>query len=105
MFSKAKGLILGLLITVTISTSTAKNGEVRFSYDDLPSEAVFPGPWDDYIQAPANKSYIRPIAVKSTEGDVSNAMGLLEGVYWEKKPVLGPGGLMILEFEQNIAGR
>jgi hypothetical protein len=104
MFSKSKGLLLGLLITITISKSTAKNGEVRFSYDDLPSEAVFPGPWDDYIQAPANKSYIRPIAVKSTEGDVSNAIALVDG-NGEKKPALGPSGLMILEFAQNIAGR
>lgn len=105
MFSRSKSLVLGILVAIAISTSTAKNSEVTFSYDDLPSEAVFPGPWDDYIQAPANKSYIRPTGVKFTDGNVSNVLALLDGASGEKKPSLGPGGLMILEFAQNIAGR
>lgn len=99
----AFALILGVIGAVAASSQpTTKAG---FSYDDLPSESVFPGPWDEYIQAPANKTHIRPTGVKHVEGDVSNAEALLDGVHGSQNVVLGPGGLVIFDFGQNIAGR
>jgi len=75
------------------------------SYENLPSKAVFPGPWDANIQAPANKTHIRPKRVWKTEGDVAAADTL---VAWNTKNhslTMGTGGLVTLEFPQNIAGR
>lgn len=103
---------------------------------NLPEEAVFPGVWDRYIQAPANKSFIRPRAIRTIEGDVG---GLGEALLvtrrddgkevevvigddrWDEKgenggqkPITGPrrseltmgrGGLVVFDFEENIAGR
>lgn|SRR4051812_43164502 len=72
----------------------------------LPTEAVFPGPWDEYIQAPANKTHIRPKGVKLTEGNVENASAVLDGTRDTKSGLtLGPGGIVIFDFEQNIGGR
>lgn len=72
----------------------------------LPTEAVFPGPWDEYIQAPADKTHIRPKGVKLTEGNVENASAVLEGAHGtESGLTLGAGGIVIFDFEQNIGGR
>lgn len=72
---------------------------------ELPAEAVFPGPWDKYIQAPANKTHIRPKGVKLTEGNVVNASAVLEGALGSQILNLGPGGIVIFDFQQNIGGR
>jgi hypothetical protein len=75
------------------------------SYEDLPSEAVFPGPWDANIQAPANKTHIRPKRLWKTEGDVAAADVLVARKTKDHSLTMGPGGLVTLEFPQNIAGR
>ncbi|OAF61937.1 hypothetical protein VC83_01396 [Pseudogymnoascus destructans] len=72
---------------------------------ELPAQAVFPGPWDRYIQAPANKTHIRPKGVHLTNGDVVNASAVLEGALGSHHLTLGPGGNVIFDFEQNIGGR
>ncbi|KAL5347633.1 hypothetical protein ACLOAV_007042 [Pseudogymnoascus australis] len=72
---------------------------------ELPPEAVFPGPWDKYIQAPANKTHIRPKGVKLTEGNVVDASAVLEGALGSQILSLGPGGIVIFDFQQNIGGR
>lgn len=75
------------------------------SYEDLPSKAVFPGPWDANIQAPANKTHIKPQRIWNTEGDVAAAEVLVAGESKSRSLTMGPGGLVTLEFPQNIAGR
>jgi hypothetical protein len=75
------------------------------SYEDLPPKAVFPGPWDANIQAPANKSHIRPKKIWKTEGDVTGANALVVGKSKNDGLIIRPGGLVTLEFPQNIAGR
>lgn len=72
---------------------------------ELPTEAVFPGPWNDYIQAPANKTHIRPKGLKLIEGDAQNASAVLGGTNGTESLTLGPGGIVIFDFEQNIGGR
>lgn len=98
---------LAAVWTLQLSTTLAVVSEAGFSYDALPPKAVFPGPWDSYNQAPANKSYIKATSVFSSEGDVSSAEVILDGASSTKKTslVLGPGGIVTLAFEQNIAGR
>jgi hypothetical protein len=92
--------VIYLWLVLSLSLPTATSLEIFDlpgpSYDDLPSEAVFPGPWNDNIQAPANKSYIQPASIWHSEGDTNWKGGNL---------TMGAGGLMTLEFPQNIAGR
>jgi len=75
------------------------------SYEDLPSQSLFPGPWDDLIQAPRDKSYIRPKRIWKQEGDVSIAEAVLESSTGKHSLTIRPGGLVTLEFPQNIGGR
>jgi hypothetical protein len=108
MFSVAmylKALALLLSLQVSKAGSFDQWNLPGPSYENLPSKAVFPGPWDANIQAPANKTHIRPKRVWKTEGDVAAADTL---VAWKTKIhglTMGPGGLVTLEFPQNIAGR
>src|SRR5277367_3338460 len=100
MCFKALALLLSLPLSNALNTDQwSLPGP---SYEDLPPRAVFPGPWDANIQAPANKTYIRPQRIWKTEGDVAAADTL---VSWETKDhslSMGPGGLVTLEFPQNI---
>ena len=70
-----------------------------------PWDPVFPGPWDDYIKAPFNKSHIRPAKLWHAEGSVSLPEAILEWEVGNSSTTLGPGGLVTLEFPENIAGR
>lgn len=72
---------------------------------ELPGEAVFPGKWDEYIQAPVDKSNIRPKGVHLTNGTVANASALLDGTDGTQHLTLGLGGNVIFDFKQNIGGR
>lgn len=67
-------------------------------YESLPLDTIFPGPWERNIKAPANKSEISPARVYNVEGDVKRLKG-------EHAVTLGRGGLVTLEFSENIAGR
>ncbi|KAL9035336.1 MAG: hypothetical protein Q9180_004916 [Flavoplaca navasiana] len=75
------------------------------SHLSLPSKAVFPGPWEGYIKAPANKSYIRPSRTWHVEGPVSGPSAVLDCPESNQPTIIEPGGLVIFEFSENIAGR
>ncbi|KAJ9134654.1 Alpha-l-rhamnosidase a [Pleurostoma richardsiae] len=80
------------------------------NYNSLPDETVFPGPWEQYIKAPANKSYITPARIWKARGNVSDSgfeAALRSG--GEHQPgssiLIGSGGTLTLEFDENISGR
>lgn len=75
------------------------------SHTSLPHHAVFPGPWEEYIKAPRNRSYIRPDKIWHVEGPTLLPEALLGGYDSASSMTLDPGGLVILEFAENIAGR
>ena len=75
-------------------------------YEALPLDTLFPGPWESNIRAPINKSYIEPVKIFNSEGNVIGAESVLQdakptGISW----VIGPGGLITFEFAENIGGR
>ncbi|KAI5862933.1 Six-hairpin glycosidase-like protein [Durotheca rogersii] len=78
-------------------------------YHKLPTDPVFPGPWDQYIKAPANKSFITPARFWKVEGNVTTpSVGLgLRGLEhsYDRGVLIGEGGLLTVEFEENIGGR
>ncbi|KAL7625295.1 hypothetical protein AAE478_004511 [Parahypoxylon ruwenzoriense] len=78
-------------------------------YHNLPVDPVFPGPWDKYIKAPANKSFITPTRFWKVEGNVTtlsiDSGPLTYGHYYGGGILIGEGGLLTLEFRENIAGR
>ncbi|KAI1075879.1 Six-hairpin glycosidase-like protein [Whalleya microplaca] len=78
-------------------------------YHNLPTEPVFSGPWNDYIKAPANKSFITPARFLKVEGNVTTPGGdspLFNTRQNHGSSVLiGEGELLTVEFEENIAGR
>lgn len=75
------------------------------SHTSLPRQAVFPGLWEEYIKAPYDKSRIRPGKLWHTEGSVSSPEAVLNWQESNSSTTLGPGGLITLEFPENIAGR
>lgn len=103
MYFQLTGLFLSVYFyTVDARIATSVSG---LSYDALPPKAIFPGPWDDYIQAPLNKTHIKPKAIWRTQGNVTTADALVEGSNGKSTVMLGPGGFVTLDFTQNIAGR
>ena|ERR1700710_2307615 len=86
------------------STQAINNGP---DYESLPLNTIFPGPWENYIRAPVNKSHIAPVKIFDLEGVVSGAETVLQdadangGIAW----IIGPGGLITFEFAENIAGK
>ncbi|KAL8915509.1 MAG: hypothetical protein Q9171_000074 [Xanthocarpia ochracea] len=78
---------------------------VGISHLSLPRHAVFPGPWEEYIKAPVNKSHIRPSKVWHVEGSVSAPEAVLDWADKNSSTTIDPGGLIIFEFADNIAGR
>lgn len=76
-------------------------------YESLPLKTIFPGPWEDGIRAPVNKSHIVPTKIFNFEGAVSGVESALQnadtgsGQSW----VISVGGLVTFEFAENIAGR
>jgi len=78
--------------------------------DALPDESVFPGPWEQYIKAPANKSFIEPARIWSVKGNVTSSaaagVALREGGHVPGGGIMmGPGGRLTLEFAENVGGR
>ncbi|KAL8776912.1 MAG: hypothetical protein Q9203_002938 [Teloschistes exilis] len=89
------------LATQIASIVPTSNG---ISHTSLPRQALFPGPWEEYIKAPVDKSRIRPRRIFRTNGSVSDSEALLS---WQDSSIstsLSPGGLITLEFAENIAG-
>jgi hypothetical protein len=78
-------------------------------YHHLPDKSVFPGPWDEYIKAPANKSFITPARIYKVDGNVSTSgsgLNLEDGKHVSGSSILvGEGGQLTLEFAENVAGR
>ncbi|KAI1503574.1 Six-hairpin glycosidase-like protein [Biscogniauxia marginata] len=79
-------------------------------YHNLPNETIFSGPWDDYIKAPANKSFITPVRIWNIEGNVTTPTK--DGRWPDASNyhpssgiLIGEGGLITVEFGENIAGR
>ena len=79
--------------------------DLAISHLSLPPRAVFPGPWEGYIKAPANRSYIRPSSIWHVEGPVSGLNAVLDCPDGNQSTTIEPGGLVIFEFSENIAGR
>lgn len=80
-------------------------GRNAVSLNSLPTKTLFPGPWEENIKAPIVKSAIYPIKVWNTEGEASKPEALLEWADKGTSTQLGSGGLISLEFSENIAGR
>ena len=78
---------------------------VGISHLSLPRHAVFPGPWEEYIKAPVKKSHIRPSKIWHVEGSVSAPEAVLDWTGKNSSTTIDPGGLVIFEFADNIAGR
>ena len=75
-------------------------------YENLPRKTIFPGPWEDNIRAPSNKSFIQPSAIFAREGRVSGAESLL--LYAKEKHGswnITTGGLVTFQFKENISGK
>lgn len=78
-------------------------------YNSLPLDTLFPGPWEQNIKAPKNKTHIVPVRIFNYEGATFGAESVLEdadvsvdtGLTWG----IGPGGLITFEFAENIGGR
>ncbi|KAK8012674.1 hypothetical protein PG991_010049 [Apiospora marii] len=94
---------LGLLSLATLGSTLAVSPD-GIDYHHLPREPVFPGPWDRFIKAPANKSYITPAKIWMVEGNVTTTRngGRLSA---DGDILIGEGGRITLEFEENISGR
>ena len=77
-------------------------------YSALPNKTVFPGPWERYIKAPADKSRIVPARIWRVGGNVTTSSTgslLHDGPYISGSGILiGPGGTITFEFAENIAG-
>ncbi|KAL8949430.1 MAG: hypothetical protein Q9222_004453 [Ikaeria aurantiellina] len=91
--------------TVTHQLFTSSYFGPGVSHSSLPQHAVFPGQWEEYIKAPANRSHIRPQKVWHVEGSVFHPQAVLDWQENNSSTIIGPGGLVILEFPENIAGR
>ncbi|KAI1635908.1 Six-hairpin glycosidase-like protein [Biscogniauxia mediterranea] len=104
---KPIGYSLSVLIIPSLVAPALSFG---IDYHNLPNKAVFPGPWDDYIKAPANKSFITSAGVWKTEGNVTTSTRIYRpsaaGVPIPSSRIsIGEGGLVTVEFRENIAGR
>ncbi|ORY71825.1 Six-hairpin glycosidase-like protein [Pseudomassariella vexata] len=105
LFTPLKSLVAILFIPLAATFNAAFVDPHK-----LPVEPVFPGPWDDYIKAPVNKSFITPARIWQIEGNVTttgyNDLALQNGNSMEDGSILiGEGGLITVEFDENISGR
>ncbi|WQF79978.1 Putative six-hairpin glycosidase superfamily, alpha-L-rhamnosidase, six-hairpin glycosidase [Colletotrichum destructivum] len=77
----------------------------------LPDVSVFKGPWERYIKAPANKTHIVPSRIWDAEGNITTSgfeaveIGTAAVDTFSRGITIGPGAVLTLEFEENIAGR
>jgi hypothetical protein len=102
-FALSLSIIAGAAVAAGVTSA-----QYSQSIPEIFQDAVFPGPWDEYIQAPANKTHIQPKSVKYSDGDIDNASAVLEGTDGTdgtQSLTIGPGGTVIFDFGQNIGGR
>ncbi|XXH00082.1 hypothetical protein Hte_006424 [Hypoxylon texense] len=97
--------LLGVSLVALVSTGVP----LGIDYHNLPTKTVFPGPWDRYIKAPANKSFITPARFWKVEGNVTTPSTRREPLTARHNYgggiLIGEGGLLTVEFQENIAGR
>lgn len=104
-------VIRTLQLLVPFASSAALAGAVGngIDYRNLPTSPVFPGPWDHYIKAPANQSFITPREIWKVEGNVttpsSGATPIAGQRPGHESILIGAGGLLSLAFDENISGR
>lgn len=100
---------LRLLAPFAFSAAPAGAAVNGIDYHHLPTSPVFPGPWDHYIKAPANKSYITPAEIWKVEGNVTTpstgAAPIVGRFSGHESILIGAGGLLSLAFDENISGR
>lgn len=95
------------LLALCFSFLSAADG---VDYEHLPTDTVFPGPWEQNIKAPKDKSRIVPSKV-FLQQSVTNAESVLENAQVKATAAnngrlnIGLGGLVIYEFAENIGGR
>ena len=98
-----------LWVSFFLWLTTAAGTAPFIDYNHLPNETIFPGPWEEYIKAPANKSYIRPARIWKARGNVTDSgfeASLRSNDHRSGSSILiGVGGILTLEFDENIAGR
>jgi hypothetical protein len=101
--------LLSVCLCLAASAQALKLSSDGIDYHNLPGHAVFPGPWDEYIKAPTNKSFITPARIWKVEGNVTTSdrdPALKHGRHVRGSSILvGEGGQLSLEFAENIAGR
>ncbi|KAG7127826.1 hypothetical protein HYQ45_012318 [Verticillium longisporum] len=95
-----------ILFLVSSVDVRAKN----IDYAALPDETLFPGPWERYIKAPADKTRITPARILTTFGNVTTSSATPRAVTpGDHVPgqgiLIGPEGLLTLEFDENTGGR
>ncbi|KAB5563061.1 Six-hairpin glycosidase-like protein [Coniochaeta sp. 2T2.1] len=77
-------------------------------FESLPNKTIWPGPWEKYIKAPKDKTRITPARIWKASGNVTTS-GIDAKTRIGHEPgggiAIGPGGVLTLEFEENIAGR
>jgi len=80
----------------------------HIDFESLPNKTIWQGPWEKYIKAPKDKTKISPVRIWRARGNVTTA-----GVNAKTRIgheagggiAIGPGGVLTLEFAENIAGR
>ncbi|KAK3685694.1 Six-hairpin glycosidase-like protein [Podospora appendiculata] len=104
-----------LFVAVVVSALGNSVSDDPIVYEPLPNVTLFPGPWDEYIKAPKNKSHILPARFWKVRGNVSTSTSATAS--WGKNEedsaghvrgsgiVLGPGGVLTVEFKENYGGR
>ncbi|CRK35689.1 hypothetical protein BN1708_001321 [Verticillium longisporum] len=95
---------------ILLLASSVKVRAENFDCAALPDETLFPGPWERYIKAPADKARITPARILATFGNVTTSSAtpraITPGDHVPGQGILiGPEGLLTLEFDENIGGR
>ncbi|KAF6831860.1 alpha-l-rhamnosidase a [Colletotrichum plurivorum] len=78
--------------------------------ESLPTKPIFKGPWDRFNKAPVDKARITPSRIWDVEGNITTSLrtvkvGTAAAGAFDHGITIGPGGVLTLEFEENIAGR
>ncbi len=87
------------------AASVAASQLPSLDYEHLPNTTLFPGPWEQYIKAPKDKGRISPARIYRIRGNVSTSTADDGDHELGSGLMLGAGGTLSLEFQENIAGR
>ncbi|KAK3378385.1 Six-hairpin glycosidase-like protein [Podospora didyma] len=106
-------VVLGLVSSAAAAGGAAVRRQGGYQHPPLPDKTLWPGPWEAYIAAPENKSHIEPARFWKARGNITVPLAhggggnlFEEGKEGGKGGLLfGAGGVLTLEFDENIAGR